>query len=176
MRENLEKKWWHRFAKVLLIASTMTVGGFVLYAGFTNITPWEDTYAYSFQQGYADVRGTAWLCSYTTTPYLHINCGGLTSSDILVLPIFAGYGPKVEEARRQGGGNAQILQTILENDEKVREWFNSITYKKNIAINYPGIAGIVLGALVATSVWFVVLRSVTYKVILYIVFGNKLPK
>lgn len=169
-RPDLQNRWWHRLANVILYGSSLLL--FLSILGlFLLEQPWEiTTYHYSFELDYENIDAFESNCNFLGTSYISVSgCGDIYSADTFLERYTKARGTfsKLEEAYTKGATAQQIIKGLKENNA-----LSDIRVKKAISNDYTVFILLFGVLIVAVPVWFIILRNIIYKTILYIVLGK----
>ncbi len=171
-REDLDKKWWHRLANIVIYGSTIFVVIFILSLILTGSSWKRINYTYSFESNYNIISGEESVCKFTKSGFFDpiINCGNIANpTDFL---------NKYAEAIRNGNMlielkagskiyNNQLLDKLIDAGK-----FDNIKVKSSYEIIYSRLfRNFGIGVLLIFA-WFVFWESIIYRVILYVVYGK----
>jgi len=176
-KEELNKRWWHRLVKVSVITSSILIliFGFVIF--------WESwkeyDFVYSFQPDYEDyknIEGIVKRCEFDTHGGLFFTlvCGEFSWDEESFLDLYASYSELeevVKKAKNEGYSSEEILISLNENEK-----LNDIKSKRIEKRNYLGCMRNIFIVLGVALGWFVILWFVIYRIVLYIIFGEKKQK
>ena len=187
-RENLERKWWHRFISVFIYGSTTIVIIIAMIIPLTDKVGWEYKYtSYSFEPGYSMASGRVVDCKFYAYDYISplIDCGDISkSTDFLTRYAKArGTYDNLQKIRlesktidlsydnfqktKSGSTDDQILNAGIKEGK-----FNDIKVKREINILYGNLIKYFFIALLIILSWFIFWESIVYRIVIYIVYGK----
>lgn len=199
-KEQLDSKWWHRFFKVILIASTVIVF-FVLTAfmGNNGGFDWQKSkYLYSFENNYNKYTGTEQSCFYyniygnpigvavpagqwnKTVIAKSLTCGNLAKYEFISKYCESRPMESVCKKEEQIGSKPsimlvdEILAKYANGDSDIEKIINSEGVKSKL-IYYWDWKVIIRDIFVLIAIvigWIGLLKYGIYKAILYIVYGR----
>ncbi|MEK7588279.1 MAG: hypothetical protein AAB438_00490 [Patescibacteria group bacterium] len=201
-RENeLESKWWHRLAKVLIYGSTIAVFVVCVILFFKHIGDWNNPdprYIYSFESKYNETFGFPKACKFipeNSEDFLSIECGNISQK-------WSGghYGFLPDFLDRYARSNSYKEEFLIRDTKceannrfSLDNFFAPFCYllpnydflnkrieqghfdnieAKRIVILGPLIRNISL-VFLAPIFWFFLLKSIIYRAVIYIILGKK---
>lgn len=197
-RKESENKWWNRLFTVLVIASTIVVlliTGVIFYPNKYYWKKYEFT-SFSFEPKYPEAKGESVYCEYKGFEDNYFVCGEYVPTDITKR--FNGvmkekYSlPDVPESClelntiNQSGLLYRLQSSFCESEkqgkyavyikehEDERKNFYAETRAKIVTTIVWGILLKYIGLVLAITVgWFIFWESITYRTVLYIIFGSR---
>jgi len=167
-REELNKKWWHRLANVLICGSTIVFFGFFIFNIVGTSAYKEYSYIYSFEPNYSQAKGQETPCHLEAMDYggPYISCGDIYTSTEFLTRYDKARGTYNSSTTSDGYDKAMDLMI---------RWGELKDIKAKMITNYNyNILFKDIGLLVLlTIVWFVFWESIIYRAIVYIIYGRK---
>lgn len=181
----LEKKWWHRLAKVLIYISTIGLFVFLILISSISLETWKK-YEYgpfNFEIGYEEAKGNEVKCFVNIQEYsqrANIKCNNKRVDEYIFVESFFindwlteqkfNYDKYLEDKEKSNNiyYDSELLKPLYQ------EYFQDkkIQAKENIEIQYSKIAKAVFIPFLITTIWFLFWVLLVYQSIIYIVFGK----
>lgn len=199
--DEFSSKWWHRFAKVFIYGSTVVIFIFSTFWFFTSFSDWNNPdpkYIYSFEPKYKEIFGFTQPCTFLPAndeSFTSIKCGNVgekwKGGNYGYLPDFLDrYSKSIEYKEEfltreivknnsffnplnsEGFAYGKLNIDYIKLNKKIEQkQFNNISAKKIVLLG-PLMRNVGIMFLVPI-LWFIFMKSVIYRSIIYIIFGNK---
>lgn len=170
-------KPWHRLLNVIFYGTTGAIALVVFFSvSFTRNWENRQVTAYSFESGYEQAKGKEELCFFIQNyEYAYsspkIDCAGFYSSES-VLKRYLGLELSTRMAGEISAKANKIVNEAIENGKfdkvrvKVVTDFELLSFLEDIFIG-------VIACLFFATLWFMMLVSLAYRAVLYVIYGER---
>jgi hypothetical protein len=179
-RPELQGKWWHRLANVLIYGSTIIILFFAIFTSLLIYSFIDHSFVYSFENDYSNFSGPEQSCYFETVsyyPYYTIDCGNLVSSDDFM--------SKYAQTNKAASDGKQLMLDGVEYKGETLHssqiltgringgYLDNISTKEISAVDYLQSFEAIIYILVITIVWFIFWESIIYRALIYIIYGKR---
>lgn len=183
-RPEIQNKWWHRLANVLIYGSTIIVAVSLVCLFISDIfsgnSGWKTYhYTYSFESNYSQAKGEESSCSNSSSGIrLWVNpmlpCGDIYNSETLLTRYAKDNGTYDQLIQKisQSDGSWQSYDQLLNESIKNGDFPNVIKVKKQPVISYTILIEHTLLILLFILLWFIFWESIIYRAAVYVILGK----
>ena len=173
-RKELESRWWHRLANVLVFGSSILVFFFLFIVALFMDSWRQFDYVYSFEGDFEKSNGEIVNCSFNSYSYTgpSIYCGNITNSTDFFNRYTAARGTQdklFEYRRRDEYQSDDVFMNAAIKDGKL----SNIKAKRSSSVVYSRVLKNLGIIVLATFLWFTFLEAIIYRAIVYIISGKR---